>query len=142
MTEGTAEMNDGRMDRIERQLEQQGEWADSKLEKLRGVADEIREETIRTAVNVENIAKALDAWRKESSGFGNAIQEIQGTLNGRHGQDGLVAQVQDLANREMERKGETKAQARMRAAVAAISGGLSGAIVAGAAVWGILAAKH
>lgn len=134
-------MADERVDRLERQLEQQGKWTDEKMELVRGFVDEIRTISNRTATILENISRDIASWRDESRGFSDRLREIEGTLNGRHGDQGLVQQVKDLHEAAIAELAARKTHARARGIAAGAWGALTGAIVALGTAWGIFHTK-
>lgn len=136
---------------LERRLEQLASRTDENLERIRDTGYETKTIVERTAATVDGILRDLSkgyAQFEKQGGIlddhARRIEEIEGTLNGRHGQAGMVHHLSELQQaheaRDAEQRGETRAHSRAGTIVKVMWGAITGAAMAGAAVWGMLTA--
>ncbi|MHB8885855.1 MAG: hypothetical protein ACYC5H_12410 [Methylovirgula sp.] len=101
----------------------------------------------RTAATVDGILRDLSKEYAQFEKQGGIlddhtrrIEEIEGTLNGRHGQTGMVRQLSELQiahqTKNAEQRGEIRAHSRAGTIVKILWGAITGAAMAGAAVLG------
>ncbi|QXX74209.1 hypothetical protein MHY1_01019 [Methylovirgula sp. HY1] len=136
---------------LERRFETLEARTDEKLEGIRGAVYETREIVIKTSGMVDGILRDLSKGYAQFEKQGailddhtRRIEEIQGTLNGRHGQPGIVQQVDELKassqTKSAEQRGATRVHSKTNAIAKFVLNAVMSAVVAAAAAWGVLTA--